>query len=61
MDSPMKYNPLGVAFVSDDLPRLLQKKVDKKMEELEEKIEASRQNLMYGWRSMVWSRPWVSL
>lgn len=43
MDSPMKFNSLGVAFVSDDLPKRLRKKVDNKMEELEEKIEAFRQ------------------
>lgn len=30
MDSPMKYNSLGVAFVSDDLPKRLRKKVDKR-------------------------------
>ncbi|EXG87419.1 hypothetical protein K413DRAFT_4302 [Clostridium sp. ASBs410] len=38
MNGVMDYNWLGVAFVSDDLPKNIHVSVEKKMVELEEKI-----------------------
>lgn len=38
MNGVMDYNWLGVAFVSDDLPKNIHVSVEKKMDELEEKI-----------------------
>lgn len=38
MNGMMDYNWLGVSFVSDDLPKKIHITVDKKMEELEDKI-----------------------
>jgi len=38
MNGVMDYNWFGVAFVSDDLPKNIHVSVEKKMVELEEKI-----------------------
>lgn len=45
MYSPKQYNTLGVAFVSDDLPKQVQKKVNQKMEELEGEMEMLQQKI----------------
>lgn len=40
MNGVMDYNWLGVAFISDDLPLKIRRTVEKKMEELEEQVNA---------------------
>lgn len=40
MNGVMDYNWLGVAFISDDLPRKARKAVEKKMQDLEAQVNA---------------------
>lgn len=40
----MDYNWLGVAFVSDDLPKHIHSKVEEKMEQLREEIDEAFEN-----------------
>lgn len=58
MNGVMNYNWLGVAFVSDDLPPEIHRKVEKKW--ICWRCRSIR-NLTDGLMKMGWKEPWASL